>query len=234
MSVTDAVGSIQQIQSRLSELFGPKTSATDSTSDTTFASALAQANGLAGASAVSSSTGVANPLGATGADVVADARKYLGVPYVFGGEDASGMDCSGLVQRVYADLGITLPRVVPDQAKMGVEVPSLAQAQPGDLIVLKGEDHIVIYAGDGKVIHAPSAGRNVQVANAWMNDSQIATIRRIVPSASDAAASTGLAGLSSLAGSNSTTLASLSSLAGSNSTTLSAALRAALTSGATS
>jgi hypothetical protein len=60
-------------------------------------------------------------------------------------------------------------------------VPSLAQAQPGDIIVLKGAHHIVIYAGDHKVIHAPSAGRNVQIANAWMTDDQIQTIRRIVP-----------------------------------------------------
>ena len=70
----------------------------------------------------------------TGDQVVADARKYLGIPYVWGGTDpAKGLDCSGLVQRVYADLGIDLPRVSQDQARVGQAVPSLAQARPGDL-----------------------------------------------------------------------------------------------------
>ncbi len=119
----------------------------------------------------------------TGADIVAQAKNYLGVPYVFGGEDRSGMDCSGLVQRVLADLGIDVPRVVKDQADVGVEVPSLAEAQPGDLIVTKGEGHIVIYAGDGMVIHAPSPGKVVEHRNNWLTDGDIATIRRMVPAA---------------------------------------------------
>ncbi len=119
--------------------------------------------------------------GATGADVVAQAEKYLGVPYVFGGEDASGMDCSGLVQRVFADLGVDVPRVVQDQADIGTEVPSLDQARPGDLLVTKGEGHIVIYAGDGKIIHAPRPGKDVQLVDNYLSPSEISTIRRIVP-----------------------------------------------------
>lgn len=116
-----------------------------------------------------------------GGDIVAQAKSYLGVPYVFGGEDRSGMDCSGLVQRVLADLGIDAPRVVQDQADIGVEVPSLADAQPGDLLVTKGEGHIVIYAGDGMVIHAPSPGKVVEYRNNWLKDADLATIRRVVP-----------------------------------------------------
>lgn len=218
MTVTEMVGSMQQIQSALAQLFGPKDVASSTSASTTASGAVdtasAFARALSGVQGVS--TGVANPGGATGNDVVADAKKYLGVPYVFGGEDASGMDCSGLVQRVFADLGVSVPRVVQDQATVGTEVPSLAQAQPGDLIVLKGNDHIVIYAGNGKVIHAPSEGRNVQLVDNWLTDDQIGTIRRIVPSTSSAASSA--------------TALSTSP----DSTTLMAALQAAMATGALS
>ncbi|KTR40984.1 hypothetical protein NS263_05945 [Curtobacterium oceanosedimentum] len=128
--------------------------------------------------------------GATGSDVVEDAKKYLGVPYVFGGTTRSGMDCSGLVQTVFKDLGVTMPRVVPDQADMGVSVGSLKDAKPGDLIVPKGEQHIVIYVGDGKVLHAPRPGKDVRIVDNWYKDSDIATIRRIVPSEAAAPALT--------------------------------------------
>lgn len=224
MSVAEALGSIQQIQSTLTQLFGPQStpaqsvSGADSTgglagADATTAAAFAQA--LSGAQPA---TPVAAPGGATGADVVADAKKYLGVPYVYGGESTSGMDCSGLVQKVFADLGVKMPRIVPDQAKMGTAVPSLAQAQPGDIIVLKGAHHIVIYAGDHKVIHAPSAGRNVQIANAWMTDDQIQTIRRIVPATPAVSAAPA-------------TAATPAALGSANATSLMAALQAAMATG---
>ncbi|MGU3408872.1 C40 family peptidase [Microbacterium sp. M1A1_1b] len=153
------------------------------------ASASTAATTTAPATSVDAGKGtVATGSGKTGDDVVADAKKYLGVPYVFGGTTTAGMDCSGLVQTVFKDLGVTMPRVVPDQAKMGVAVPSLAQAQPGDLIIPKGEGHVVIYVGDGKVLHAPRPGKDVRIVDNWYKDSDIATIRRIVPSAQEAAA----------------------------------------------
>ncbi|MGO4534814.1 C40 family peptidase [Leifsonia sp. 2MCAF36] len=193
MTVTDAIGRIAQIQATLVQLDtglkSPTTSAagasagsgsasTSATSATDFASAL---SGALGATDGTPAGGV------TGADVVADAKKYLGVPYVFGGTSASGLDCSGLVQRVFKDLGIDVPRLVSGQSKVGTEVPSLAQAKPGDIIVTNGGEHIVIYAGDGKVIHAPSEGRNVSLVDNWMSDSDIVTIRRLVPQAAPAA-----------------------------------------------
>lgn len=163
-------------------------SAAAGTSASTFADALASASGAAAVGPAA-----ANPGGATGADVVDAAKRYLGVPYVFGGEDASGMDCSGLVQTVYAEMGIDVPRLVSGQMKIGTEVGSLAEARPGDLIVTGGGDHILIYAGNNKVIHAPYEGRTVCLVEAYMDDSEITTIRRVIPDAPAATASTAAA-----------------------------------------
>lgn len=117
--------------------------------------------------------------GVTGEAVVADAEKYLGVPYLYGGTDPSkGLDCSALVQRAYGDLGISLPRTSQEQAKVGTPVPSLAQAQPGDLVCFGDPaTHIGIYAGDGKMVVAPHTGTNVQVQDITTTPS---TIRRVV------------------------------------------------------
>jgi len=164
--------------SSLSSLAGgtsPSTDPLDSTVGTT-ATAAAPRGGL-----------VNN--GVTGADVVADAKKYLGVPYVFGGTTRSGMDCSGLVQTVFKDLGISMPRVVPDQANMGVKVPDLAHAMPGDIISTKSEGHIVIYLGGGKILHAPHPGKDVRIIDNYLKDSDIGEIRRIVPSTAVTASS---------------------------------------------
>jgi len=209
MSVDAVLSRIDEIRSRIDALRadasaptgGAASTAGSAASSTAFADALATATGTASGTAAAADAGAASPAtsvdagrgsiatgsGATGADVVADAKKYLGVPYVFGGTTRSGMDCSGLVQTVFKDLGVTMPRVVPDQADMGVPVGSLKDAKPGDLIVPKGEQHIVIYLGDGKVLHAPRPGKDVRIVDNWYKDSDIATIRRIVPSDAPAA-----------------------------------------------
>ncbi|MGO4690014.1 C40 family peptidase [Glaciibacter sp. 2TAF33] len=188
MTMIEAMGRIGEIQSSLLQLSGAKSATAATDTSAAFAASLASFGGTSGASG----TGVppatiANPGAATGTDVVASAQKYLGVPYVFGGEDASGMDCSGLVQRVYADLGIDVPRLVSGQMKIGTEVGSLAQAKPGDLIVTGGGEHILIYAGNNRVIHAPYEGRTVSLVDAYMTDADIDTIRRVIPQPSAAA-----------------------------------------------
>ncbi len=212
MSVDAVLSRIAQIRTQIDALRGDTatTSAAGTSDEATtgaFADALVTATGTgatgrtAAAAAATAAATPASPAtsvdagrgtlatgsGASGSDVVADARKYLGVPYVFGGTTRSGMDCSGLVQTVFKDLGVTMPRVVPDQADMGVPVGSLADAKPGDLIVPKGEQHIVIYVGDGKVLHAPRPGKDVRIVDNWYKDSDIATIRRIVPAEQPAA-----------------------------------------------
>ncbi|MCJ0702436.1 C40 family peptidase [Frigoribacterium faeni] len=215
-SLIDATGASGSSADRAASAsaFASALSATGSTLGSAgSAAAAAAALGLPGAGAGPSATGagkagattasvdavkgaVASGSGASGADVVSGAEKYLGVPYVFGGEDRSGMDCSGLVQTVFKELGVAMPRVVPDQARMGAEVGSLADARPGDLLVAKGEGHIVIYVGDGKVLHAPRPGKDVQIVNNWYSDADLSTIRRVVPATGTAgAASAGAAGV---------------------------------------
>jgi hypothetical protein len=117
-----------------------------------------------------------------GDDVVADAKKYLGIPYLWGGTDPKkGLDCSGLVQRVFADLGVTLPRVVADQRNAGTAVASMKEAKPGDLLVF-GTHHIGIYVGDGKMLHAPKRGDVVKIADVYDTPTRI---RRVLPPGGD-------------------------------------------------
>jgi cell wall-associated NlpC family hydrolase len=181
----------------LATALGGAASTAASTSSTAFAQALAAVTGATatgtaatGAAApTAAATATPGATGVSGSDIVEAAKKYLGVPYVFGGEDASGMDCSGLVQRVLADLGISAPRVVSEQQNIGTEVASLAEAQPGDLLVTHNADHIVIYAGDGKIIHAPYPGKDVVLRDNYLTDADIQTIRRVAPAAVDVASS---------------------------------------------
>lgn len=224
VTMTEALGRIQQIQSTLSRL-GPVRSAGAGEPGTTAAggsgssgssSAAAFADELAALdSARSTAEGTlaaidaalappapaepevpATPESVTGEDIVAAARKYIGVPYVWGGTDESGMDCSGFVQRVFADLGIEMPRMVRDQIAKGTEVESFAEARPGDLISSLNGAHIAIYLGDGKAIDAPVPGQSVAVRGAWEMKQNLHRIVRIVPEAEAAgpAADAGAAG----------------------------------------
>jgi len=120
---------------------------------------------LVGLRSASSSGGDVPSRMPTGLSPAVDvAQQFLGVPYVWGGESPSGFDCSGLVQYVYGQLGVSLPRVAADQARVGQPVASLADARPGDLLAFHDPvDHIGIYAGNGLMVVAPKTGDVVKV-----------------------------------------------------------------------
>jgi NlpC/P60 family/Bacterial dipeptidyl-peptidase Sh3 domain len=88
-------------------------------------------------------------------DIAAAAALYLGCPYLWGGKSFLGIDCSGLVQNAFRDLGILVLRDTDMQrGTVGQEVPAGAEhdLRPGDLLYMPG--HVLIHAGDGAVIHA--------------------------------------------------------------------------------
>lgn len=95
-------------------------------------------------------------------DAATIALRYLGVPYLWGGESPKGFDCSGLVAYVYAQLGITLPHYAAAQYQLGVGVPR-DQLQPGDLVFFDALDHVGIYIGGGQFVHAPHTGDVVKI-----------------------------------------------------------------------
>ena len=95
-----------------------------------------------------------------GAAIVNEARKYLGVKYVYGGSTPKGFDCSGLVQYVCKSVGISVNRNSASQFSNGKAV-NKSDLQPGDLLFFaKGGriNHVGIYAGNGQMIHAPRTG----------------------------------------------------------------------------
>ncbi len=102
-----------------------------------------------------------------GQSVIADAEKYLGVPYLWGGTSPkTGFDCSGFTQHVFSDLGVAIPRTAAEQSQIGTPVPSLGQAQPGDLVFYGSPAyHVGIYIGNGQMIDAPTTGQTVSITN---------------------------------------------------------------------
>ncbi|MDQ1663748.1 MAG: peptidoglycan DL-endopeptidase CwlO [Blastococcus sp.] len=97
------------------------------------------------------------------------ALKYRGVPYVFGGADPSGFDCSGYVMFVYAQFGVGLAHSVHQQDAAGTPI-SQSQAQPGDIVIFNDHSHDGFYAGNGMILHAPYSGASVRLQPLWTSD----------------------------------------------------------------
>ena len=177
MGVSGVLSRIAELQTQL----GIAPAATSTTTDlrTAGKSGTAASDNATFAAALAAATGKAASTGPTGNDVVTSAKKYLGTRYVFGSTDpAKGLDCSGLVQRAYQDLGVDLPRNSWQQAKSGTKVDSLAEAKPGDILAFDSPvDHVAIYLGDNKMIAAPKPGDHVKIETVYQTPT---AIRRVV------------------------------------------------------
>jgi cell wall-associated NlpC family hydrolase len=123
----------------------------------------------------------------TSGGVVSIALQYLGIPYKWGGTSpATGFDCSGLVQYVFAQAGISLPHYTVSQWKYAGAVPvAKDELRPGDLVFFNGLDHVGIYLGYGDFIDAPHTGATVEIdslSESWFA-SRYDGARRIVGAA---------------------------------------------------
>jgi cell wall-associated NlpC family hydrolase len=177
--------SISAIQSQISAIAGGRYNVSTAPTSTSGSSASGFSTAMTGAMSAygmgsgmsAAGTGSAGGASVSGNAIVADAEKYIGIPYVWGGEDLTGMDCSGLVQRTFKDLGVDLPRTAAEQQQVGTAVPSLSDAQPGDLVFFGNPAyHVAIYLGNDQILQAPQAGETVSISH--LNEAPT-SIRRV-------------------------------------------------------
>lgn len=126
-------------------------------------------------------------------DIVNLARQFVGTKYQWGGiTPSTGFDCSGLIQYVYKQNGIDLPRTVKELEKVGTEISELSDVQIGDLICTPGSGqsgkHIKIVSKieDGQIYTIEAKGKKYGIVETPLNDtSDIITIRRVLNNSSD-------------------------------------------------
>ena len=130
-----------------------------------------------------SPTAATNPSasGSAGARILAEARKYLGVPYVVDGATPAGFDCSGYTMWVYAHAGVaSLPHNSEAQRQVLRQIPQSA-ALPGDLVFYMAGGssyHVAVYVGGGMQYAAPATGQNVKLEPIWSSDIVFGTLLR--------------------------------------------------------
>ncbi len=96
--------------------------------------------------------------------------EYIGIPYKWGGTTLAGLDCSGFVQKVFANsVGVFLPRTALEMSHIGEKINKIEDLNPGDLVFFNTRrfsfSHVGIYIGDNKFIHSPRRGKNVTIEN---------------------------------------------------------------------
>lgn len=113
------------------------------------------------------------------------AKTFIGTPYRFGGNTPSGFDCSGFMQYVFKNVGVSLPRNSRDMATVGNHVRRDA-LQIGDMVFFAHNgttiSHVGMYVGEDRFIHAPSSGKSVEITNLNSNywKSRYITARRVL------------------------------------------------------
>jgi cell wall-associated NlpC family hydrolase len=116
---------------------------------------------------VSSRAAAAAKADELGSAVLEVATRYVGVPYLYGGNTPRGFDCSGFTQYVFGQLGVDLPHQSESQRSKG-HVVSRSEAKPGDLIWVPG--HVSIYVGGNKMIDSARVGTTVQFRTMWQSN----------------------------------------------------------------
>lgn len=105
---------------------------------------------------------------ASGQSVVKTARSAIGTPYVRGGRNPGGFDCSGLVQWAYQSVGVKLPRTAREQSSIGQRIMRVEDMRAGDIVAFRHPRrgyHTGIYVGDGKFVHSPRRRSSVKISS---------------------------------------------------------------------
>jgi cell wall-associated NlpC family hydrolase len=139
-------------------------------------------------------TNILPPTNTLGGQAVALAYRFLGVPYVWGGDSPSGFDCSGLTMYVYGELGIKLGHYTGFQYYAGLRV-TRDQLQPGDLVFFHANSagvpqHEGMYIGNGSFIHAPHTGDVVKISSLFDTRYALAYLGAVRPYAAGMTSST--------------------------------------------
>lgn len=142
--------------------------ATSSASTSTAATTTTSSSSTTKSSTASTSTAATTTSTTASSSAAQAAVSYalaqVGKAYAWGASGPDSFDCSGLTQAAYASAGVSLPRTTYAQVSAGTSV-STSALQPGDLLFFYGNEHVGIYIGDGKVVHAADYGIGVIVSN---------------------------------------------------------------------
>jgi peptidoglycan DL-endopeptidase CwlO len=167
---------VSKAQALLNSLQAKQRAELQAEQDRQRAASLAAAQAASQHSTSSSSSGSTTSTGTTkvtipsvsgrAAAAVAFAQAQIGKPYIFGATGPGGYDCSGLTQAAWKAAGVSIPRTATAQMQGLTAIPG-SSAQPGDLVFFYGNssyvDHVGLYIGGGRVIHAPHPGSSVEI-----------------------------------------------------------------------